>query len=231
MPERRWQLNAFAGAVALGGAGVIAAAIVAGEADAMTLVVAMAVVAAVCELADFSPFPNSRVSLSVAAIIAAAVVSGLTGAAVVGTAAVGAQYVVRRKPLMKAAFNEGALLLSGFTVVLAFEAFGTGFRIDSDPVALAPALIGGAAYFAVNSALVAEAIALERRLNPVAVWRDAFGWLAPHYLLLALLGVGTATVYAAWGLAGVALPLALLAGAWVVIKQQSHRVERRNATA
>ena len=224
-------LRLFIAVVAMGGLAVLAAAGFRWQDDDMGLIVALAGLAVICELLDFGTFPNSRVSLSVGAIVAAAVVGSFTGIAIVCTAAVGAQYLAHRKPLFKVAFNEGALLVSGAAVVGVFEAFGTGFAARDWPDVMAPALVAGVVYFAINSGLVAVAISIDKGINPVSVWSDAFSWLAPHYVLVSLLAVAVATAFDAWGLVGIALPLVPLAMAWIIVKQYADRAQPADAAA
>ena len=213
----------FVAAVTLAGLAVAAAAGFAWQDEDGVILLALAGLAVVSELVDFAPFPNARVSLSVALILAAGSVSGLPGVAVVASAAVGADYLAHRKPLYKAAFNEGTLLVAGAAYVGVFDAFSTGYRVGDWPGVLGPALVGGALNYAINSGLVAMAIGLEVGRNPVSVWRDKFRWLLPYYVILGVLAVMLASAYERWDLAGVAILLVPLAMAWLAIKQYSDR--------
>ena len=211
-------------AVSLAGLAVLVAAGLGWQDEEGTLLLALAALAVLSEMLDFAPFPNARVSLSVALILAAGTVSGLPGVAVVASTAVAADYVAHRKPLYKAAFNEGVLLLAGAAYVGVFGAFSTGYRTTDWPDVLGPALLGSALNFAINSGLVALAIALDTGRHPFSVWSDRFRWLLPHYVLLGVLAVIMAAAYDRWELAGVALLLVPLAMAWLVVKQYADRV-------
>jgi hypothetical protein len=79
--------------------------------------------------------------------------------------------------------------------------------------------LGAALNFAVNSALVAFAIAIETRSHPFAVWNEKFRWLFPHYVIVGVLAAMTATAYDRWELAGVALLLVPLAMVWFALRQ------------
>ncbi|KKL59112.1 hypothetical protein LCGC14_2218590 [marine sediment metagenome] len=109
----------------------------------------LAALAVLSELLDFAPFGNSRISLSVALILVAGTVSGLPGVALVVSVAVATDFVVHPKPLFKAAFNEGALLLAGAAYVGTLRAFSTGYGGDNWPGIIGPALLGAALNFAV----------------------------------------------------------------------------------
>ncbi len=94
---------------------------------------------------------------------------------------------------------------------------------DDWPSVLAAAVVGSAANFAVNSGLVALAVALDSGRRPESVWLDAFTGLLPHYVLLGVLAAAMASAYDGWGLAGLSVVLAPLAMAWVALKQYADR--------
>ncbi len=199
--------------------GLLAVAALQWHDEDLVLLGALVGLAVVSELLDFAPFGNSRISLSVALILVAGTVSGLPGVAVVVSAAVIVDFVVHPKPLFKAAFNEGTLLLAGAAYVGAFEAFSIGYRGENWPDVLGPALLGAGLNFAVNSALITFAIAIETNSNPFSVWNEKFRWLFPHYVIVGVLAVMTATAYERWELAGVALLLVPLAMVWFALRQ------------
>src|SRR5256886_17002486 len=87
----------------------------------------------------------------------------------------------RRKPIRKAAFNFGSFALSAF-------AAGELYRLTggmTPPGAIAPTLvsvgISAAAYFLVNTALTAVAIAMSKGQNVVAVWRTNYSWMPVNF--------------------------------------------------
>ncbi len=221
--RRAFPLAWFVAAVMLAGLAVLVGAGLRWQDEDAIILLALAGLAVFSELVDFAPFPNARVSLSVALILAAGTISGLPGVAVVVSTAVAADYLAHRKPFYKVAFNEGALLLAGAAYVGTFEAFSTGYRVSDWPDLLGPALLGGALNYAINSGLVAFAIGLEVGRHPVTVWRDKFRWLLPHYVILAVLAVILASAYDSWDLPGVAILLVPLAMAWLAIKQYADR--------
>ncbi len=199
--------------------GLLAVAVLQWNDEDLVLLGALAGLALVSEVLDFSPFGNSRVSLSVALILVAGTVSGLPGVAVVVSVAVVTDFVVHPKPVYKAAFNEGALLLAGAAYVGVFEAFSIGYRGENWPDVLGPALLGSVLYFVINSGLVTLAIAIDTRNHPFSVWNEKFRWLFPHYIIVGILAVMTATAYERWELAGVALLALPLAMVWLALRQ------------
>ncbi|MDO8612972.1 MAG: hypothetical protein Q7R32_09140 [Dehalococcoidia bacterium] len=209
----------FVAAVTLAGAALLSVVPFQWQDEDLVLLGALAGLAVISEALDFAPFANSRISLSVALILVAGIVSGLPGVAVVVTVAVIADSLVHPKPLFKALFNEGALLLAGAAYVAVFEAFSTGYSNKDWPDALAPALLGSALNFAVNSGLVACAIGIETKTNPLGVWNDRFRWLFPHYVIVGVLAVTMAAAYDRWELGGVALLVVPLAMVWFSLRQ------------
>ena len=192
--------------------------------EELALLSALAGLAIASEVLDFAPFRNSRVSISVALILTAGTVSGLPGVALVASVAMVTDLLVHPKPISKAAFNEGTLLLAGAAYVGVFEAFSTGYRPEDWPAVLGPALIGSAVYYAINSGLVALAIGLETGRHPFTIWSENFRWLLPHYILLGVLAVIMASAYDRWDLAGVALLLVPLAMVWFTLRQYAGMV-------
>ena len=212
-------LALFVALVVAGGAGVLVAAAFQWDSEDALLLGALAGLTVISEALDFAPFANSRISLSAALIMVAGTLSGLPGVAVIATVAALADLLVHPKPLVKAVFNEGTLLLAGAAYVGVFEAFSTGHGREDWPDVLAPALVGSAANFAVNSALVAFAVALETGDRAHTVWSQKFRWLLPHYVIVGVLAVMTAAAYEEWELGGVALLLVPLAMVWFSIRQ------------
>ena len=209
----------FIGLVIAAGAAVVATAALQWHGEDLALLAALVGLAILSEVLDFAPFPKSRVSLSVALILVAATVSGLPGVVIVVSAAAATDFIVHPKPWYKAAFNEGALLLAGAAYVGVFEAFATGYSNEDWPVVLAPAMIGAGLNFAVNSSLVALAIALETRSQPILVWNERFRWLLPHYVIVGVLAAAMAVAYDDWALAGIGLVLVPLTMVWLGMKQ------------
>ncbi len=149
-------------------------------------------------------FRSSAISVSFAAVIAAYVLYG-TGAAVwVSLAQALVNSVTpRRKPIRKVAFNFGSFALSAF-------AAGELYRLTggmTPPGAIAPTLvsvgISAAAYFLVNTALTAVAIAMSEGQDVVAVWRTNYSWMPVNFGATAVQGAALALAYQALGLFGV----------------------------
>jgi len=226
MIERRFSpsLSLLVAAVSLSGLAILIGAAFDWGSEDETLLITLAGLTIASELFDFSPFPNSRVSLSIALIFTAGMLSGLPGVAVVASTVTVADYAAHRKPLIKVIFNEGVMLASGGAFVGVIELWSPA---AGDWLAfLAPIMIGAIVAFAINSGLVATAIALETGGHIVRVWRAAFSWMLPHYVMLGVLALLIAAAYDRWELPGIALLLAPLAMGWLMMKQGTQRVAR-----
>jgi putative nucleotidyltransferase with HDIG domain len=138
----------------------------------------------------------------------------------------------RRQEPYRAVFNMSAPAVSAWcSSELFFWLSGV------QPLSIAPApldrilpalLVFAAAYFSLNSWLIAFAIGLEKRVSPVRVWRDNFVWLSLNYFCGAsvaiLLVAGTRQVDLRF--IGVIVPLLLVL--YFTFKTSMDRVEDAN---
>ncbi len=213
------RLTLFVSTVTLLGMAIAGAAAIGWDHEDVGFLAAACALAAVAEAADFSPFRNSRVSISIALIFAAGVFSGLPGAALVAVASAAADFAAHRKPATKAAFNAGTLLVSGAVFAGVIHAFDSSYDVQDWTALLGPVLLASAAAFAVNSGLVSIAIGMDKGRGWLATWNANFRWLLPHYVILGVLALFAAAAYDRWEMAGLALVLAPLAMAWLIMKQ------------
>jgi len=212
------------------GWGVFTAAVAGWEREDELLLVSLAGLAVVSEMFDFSPLPNSRVSISIVLILAAGALGGLQGVAVVAIVTALADFAVHRPAPYKAVFNLTTLLLSGAAYVGVLEAFSA--RSNSDWVAsLGPGVLGTFIAFFVNSGLLTLAISLETGDHPSTVWKVNFGWTLPHFVILGVLGLFAAATYDRWALPGLTLLAVPLAMTWLAIKQYADSTAELSAGA
>jgi diguanylate cyclase (GGDEF)-like protein/putative nucleotidyltransferase with HDIG domain len=125
-----------------------------------------------------------RANLSPAAVptLALAFLYGPVGP-IAAEATIALGRIIRRDPLLKWAFDFGALSLAGAAAAATFDAFpGVGI---SAPL-LAVAVLAGAVYYVVNSALLAVVMGIAEGRGPLPVWRERLAWMAPHYLVFGL---------------------------------------------
>jgi diguanylate cyclase (GGDEF)-like protein/putative nucleotidyltransferase with HDIG domain len=161
-----------------------------------------------------------RANLSPAAIpeLALAYFFGPLGP-IAAEAVIAASRAIRREPVVKWAFDFGALSLAGATAAWVFSlapASASGSLI-------AIGAIAGVAYYAVNSALLAIVMGLAESSSPVALWRERLAWMTPHYLAFGMLA-GTFVIaelsFGLYALAVFGLPVLML---WIAEKQYLDR--------
>ena len=104
----------------------------------------------------------------------------------------------------KRLFNVGSVVLVNVAVASMIEALvgvrGPGLPVDGWLIPIALAAI--VAYYLANISLVTVAVSLATRMSLLAVWREKFEWLLPHYLVFGMLGVALAVAYRGLGYAG-----------------------------
>lgn len=126
---------------------------------------------------------------------------------------------VRRDPPLKWSFDFGALSLAGTAAALTFDAFPDAH----DGQLLAVGALAGAAYYVVNSGLLAVVMALAEGRGPVGVWRERLAWMTPHYVAFGILAATFVIAELDLGLyaiAAFALPVVML---WIAEKQYLDR--------
>jgi len=183
------------------------------------LLVSLGVLAILSEAFDFAPFHSYRISMSIALILTAGIVSGLPGIAFVSLLTAAADHTWHRKPLYKSAFNAGVLVIAGAAFVGVLEGLSPVYGSSGWLAMLGPVVMGSVAVFAVNSGLVALAMALEAGVSFIQIWSRNFRWVLPHYVLISVLALFVATAYDRWELGGLALLLGPLVASWLALKQ------------
>jgi diguanylate cyclase (GGDEF)-like protein/putative nucleotidyltransferase with HDIG domain len=173
--------------------------------------------------------------------ISVSAVGALAGAAIIGPRAALAlaltmaliEWSARRSVFHQLLFNVGALTLASLAAAEVFRFHPGGGTAKAAYMAVG--LVAGFVYFAVNTGLIATAIALEGNDNPWRVWRERFSWLMVHYVVY---GFIAAVIYEAyqpigiWGLLVFALPLFLMRetqGAYVKHTERSSKKLRQAA--
>jgi len=110
----------------------------------------------------------------------------------------------RRAPAYRVLFNVGALTLAGLTAATAFR---LGLDHFGDFLTVAMAVGAGLLYYLTNMSLLSFALALEGRERWLAVWRERFLWLLPHYGVYGFVAGVMAIAYHAAGLYALAVAL------------------------
>ena len=151
--------------------------------------------------------------------ISVSAVGALAGAAIIGPRAALAlaltmaltEWSARRSVFHQLLFNVGGLTLACLAAAEIFSIHPGGSSARAAYMAVG--LVAGFVYFAVNTGMIATAIALEGGDSAWRVWRERFSWLMVHYVVY---GFIAAVIYQAyqpigiWGLLVFALPLFLM---------------------
>jgi diguanylate cyclase (GGDEF)-like protein/putative nucleotidyltransferase with HDIG domain len=155
---------------------------------------------------------DGSISVSAVGVLAGAALFGpRAGLALAATTAV-VQWSAKRGQIHHVLFNIGALSLSSLA---AAAVFSVGYEDGGvgELITVVAGFFAGAAYFAVNTALLSLALALEGRERWWRVWHERFLWLAPHYVVYGFIGGVIGIAYHAAGLyalAVFAVPLLLM---------------------
>jgi putative nucleotidyltransferase with HDIG domain len=122
------------------------------------------------------------------------------------------EWSARRPPVYQVAFNVGALSLASLAAA-AFFALGDLATNEGRLVLVGAGVAAGAAYFVVNTGLLAGAMALEGHDRWRGVWTERFSWLLKYYVAFGAFGAAIALAYQAIWLMGIfvfVLPLLLM---------------------
>lgn len=138
-----------------------------------------------------------------------------------------------RAPWYKLLFNAGLFTVTNVAVaLLAWGFMGGGFEANLWLVPITIAAV--AVYYGVNNSLLAVAVSLSSNTPLLAVWREKFGWLLPHFTVLGLLGVALAVAYDGIGFVGVlafiAPPLMMRVAVKQYIDRTAENVEELKKT-
>ncbi|MCH8025752.1 MAG: hypothetical protein IH866_03050 [Chloroflexi bacterium] len=202
-------LAVFIAVVAAAGTSVLALGLSRPTSDELGVLLALLALGALAERYAVGLF-SSDVSVGVVAVLVAAIIGGLWGVALVAPAIVLIGQHGSESAWYKRWFNAAVYTLAGAAFAAWFHAFGITATPEEWPQVLAPAFLGAVANFAVNSGLVAFAIALSARESFVKRWRESYQWLIPQYLIIGLTATALASAYyvlGLWGLAVFAAPV------------------------
>ena len=194
----------------VGGTGVafgLAAAVTGGSADLFGLFALIALVAIGQALA-VEVLDQGTISLTAVGSLAGAAIFGPRVALPIAVAVCAVDWSARRGRLHRSSFNLGLIVLSSIAGASVYA------LLPDDPwLFVAGGVFAGAAYYAVNIALLTTVIVLETTERWTYAFRTRFAWLFPHYLVYGVVG---AMVGLAYDFAGVlallvfALPLILV---------------------
>ncbi|RME47848.1 MAG: HD-GYP domain-containing protein, partial [Chloroflexi bacterium] len=163
----------------------------------------LTVLAIAAEVLQMDLYGDGSISVSAAINFAAGVIAGMPGV-VCASAAVALVHYIRRRPrLYKMAFNWATHTLAGTAPVMTINALTIPLHAANLLLLAFPATVAALAYYAIDTGLIAGAIAMSAGLGIMSTWRRQYRWLATHYLVLCILGLFLAAAYTALGAPGV----------------------------
>jgi hypothetical protein len=189
-------MRLYVGAVIAAGALALGASL---PLDVERPLLAMTFLAAMLVVSLFKlrlPLGRGQSTLSMAYVIdfAVLVTSGVEEAAVIAAAGVLVQCLVKarsRQPWYRTAFSVAAVVLAVQSAGWTWSVLGGTIGQPGFATTILPLALAAIPYFAVNTGLVAMAIALSNGLSPARYWGAAFGRIAPGYLLAAAMIAAT----------------------------------------
>lgn len=140
---------------------------------------------------------NSTMTMAYAVDFAALILAGSGLATVVAAAGVLLQCTVRVKksqPLHRLAFSIASVIIAVQAAGVVYRSLGGALTAPFFSTVVVPLSSAAMTYFAVNTVLVAGAIALSSGVSAVREWNREFFWSAPAYFLSAAVAAMTALI-------------------------------------
>jgi signal transduction histidine kinase/ActR/RegA family two-component response regulator len=140
---------------------------------------------------------NSTMSMAYAVDFTALIMAGADLAMVVAAAGVIVQCTVRvrrAQPAHRVAFSVASVVIAVQAAGWVYRVFGGATALSSVADIVAPLSAAATTYFAVNTTLIAGAIALSSAVPVASQWYREFFWSAPAYFLSAAVGGTVALV-------------------------------------
>jgi diguanylate cyclase (GGDEF)-like protein/putative nucleotidyltransferase with HDIG domain len=206
-------------------AGVLGAAF-GSSTDAVALV-AIATLVAIGQAVSIEMEDAGSISPGAVGALMAAAVVGSRAALVLAVTMAAVEWSARRARVYHNVFNVGVLTLSSLA---AWGIFAVGAQASGPGVAVLTGIGAGCAYFVVNTGLISLAVALESGVSQRQVWRERFGWLAPHYAVYGAVAAIIAQAYRPLGLWAIfvfTLPLVLMRKTQELYLEHTQRSTRK----
>jgi diguanylate cyclase (GGDEF)-like protein len=149
-------------------------------------------------LAELKPVPLeeddlSTVSLAFVFILASVILFGWEEAVLVAAVSACVAQIAEKKPLVRTSFNTAVYALSAFAAAVPVFILGPA---SGDPVTITmEALLGGAAFVAVNFAFISLAISFHQRMPVLPLLKEEIRLVGPAFAIQAFLAALAATLY------------------------------------
>ena len=149
-------------------------------------------------LAELKPVPLeeddlSTVSLAFVFILASVILFGWEEAVLVAAVSACVAQIAEKKPLVRTSFNTAVYALSAFAAAVPVFILGPA---SGDPVTITmEALLGGAAFVAVNFAFISLAISFHQRMPVLPLLKDEIRLVGPAFAIQAFLAALAAALW------------------------------------
>ena len=148
-------------------------------------------------------YADAKVSISFICLFAIAALYGAPGVAIATPFAILAMHFPSKMRSSAFLYNIGICTLADILAALVlFSVIRSNTDIAISMPVIFVAFLATATDYGVRSVLVSGAVALRTRRNILAVWREKFQWLFPHYVFFGFLGLALAVAYQQIGVAG-----------------------------
>ncbi|MDP9238885.1 MAG: HD-GYP domain-containing protein [Chloroflexota bacterium] len=179
-------------------------------------------------------YGDTTVSIGMVSDFAVAFLWGPAGAVIVSPFAAMATDLLGGGAWYKRVFNIGSVVLVNLAAASVIQAamspIGPGLPRSGWLIPIGVA--GIVVYYLTNISLVTVAVSLATRRSILAVWREKFEWLLPHYVVFGMLGLALAVGYDGLGYVGllafVAPPLMMRYSIKQYIDKTAENVEELN---
>jgi diguanylate cyclase (GGDEF)-like protein len=213
---RSWVQGAFVTAVTVAGMIALFVGVLTSRGASPAVVGLLTLLGAMAELLEVDLFAQGTVSVSVGIAFTAALLAGIEGLACVSGVIAVVHHLRQRRgvnQLYRALFNWSVHILAGLVVVYAVAVQNLPLQASNLGRLIPTALAAAIGYFAVETGLIAEAVALARGDDLLRTWRAHYKWLLPHYAVLCLMGLALSVTHTELGATGVlifAFPLLMM---------------------
>jgi len=205
------RLALMVGAVGVAGTLAGLAGLVFGHSNDVVGLVAIVLLVGAGQALSLEVEQTGSISVGAVGALVAAAAIGPRAALILALTMTVIEWSIHRSRFRHSLFNTGVLTLASLAACGVFALRPEGSL--GTALLLLAGLAAGAVYFVINTGLLSVAVGIEGDERPLAVWKERFAWLAPHY---AVYGVVAAVIELAYQPLGptallvFALPLVLM---------------------
>ncbi len=202
------------------------------SAEALPMVLLLALLCAGAQYLPVSLFVSSSVSVALAFAWVALILYGPAAAILVNVPSIFVHaFYPKRRPAHKVAFNLGLTACAAGVAGLVYQTAGGVVPVTSYQAGIIPVALAVLTYYLIDCGGVALAVSISERSPLRAIWRRTYRGLLPHYLAVGGISLGMALAYQTMGVVGMlffSLPLVMAWQAFKAYSQKSAEVRERN---